>query len=85
MLANIYCKKIYIVKDDDKIAVKKDDNNIDISKDTRTNSIIVTVPQKVIGVILDTVRKLDCKTDQIHIKVLVAEVSIDDSMQYGVE
>lgn len=85
MLTNIYSRNIYIVKDDDKIAVKKDDNNIDISKDTRTNSIIVTAPQNVIGVILDTVRKLDCKTDQIHIKVLIAEVSLDDSMQYGVE
>lgn len=85
MLTNIYSKKIYIVKDDDRITVKKDDNNIDISKDSRTNSIIVTAPQSVIGVILDTVRKLDRKTDQIHIKVLIAEVSLDDTMQYGVE
>jgi Flp pilus assembly secretin CpaC len=85
MLTNIYSKKIYIMKDDDKITVKKDDNNIDISKDTRTNSIIVTAPQNIIGVIFETVRKLDCKTDQIHIKVLIAEVSLDDTMQYGVE
>jgi len=85
MLENIYSKKIYIQKDDDKITVKKDDGNIDISKDTRTNSILVTAPQNLIGGMREMIKKLDCKTDQIHIKVLIAEVTLDGSMQYGVE
>jgi len=85
MLENIYSKKIYIQKDDDKITVKKDDGNIDISKDIRTNSILVTAPQNLIGGMREMIKKLDCKTDQIHIKVLIAEVTLDGSMQYGVE
>jgi len=85
LLTSMYSRKVYIQNGDEKISVKREDNNIDISTDTRSNSIIVTAPQNVIGVIRETVRKLDCKTDQIHIKVLIAEVSLDNTMQYGVE
>jgi|GEM_PF-6717963 len=85
MLNNIYSKKTYMIKDNDKLAIKTEDNNINISKDVRTNSIIVTAPQNIVGVIAETVKKLDRKTEQIHIKVLIAEISLDDTMQYGVE
>lgn len=85
MLSNIYSRKTIFLKDDEKITVKKDDNGIDISPDPRTNSIIVTGPRTVLGAVREMVKKLDRKTDQIHIKVLIAEVTLDDTTQYGVE
>ncbi len=65
--------------------IKKRDENIDISDDTRTNSIVVTAPQNIIDLVKDTVQKIDRRTSLVHIKVLIAEITLDDTSQFGLE
>ena len=65
--------------------IKKRDENIDISDDTRTNSIVVTAPQNIIDLVKDTVQKIDRRTALVHIKVLIAEITLDDTSQFGLE
>ncbi|MDD2715793.1 MAG: secretin N-terminal domain-containing protein [Candidatus Wallbacteria bacterium] len=85
LLSNIYNPKTYIQQDDGQFFVKRDPSGIDISPDNRTNSIVVTAPLNLINNLQETVASLDRHTTQVLIKVLIAEVSLDENNQFGVE
>jgi len=65
--------------------IKKRNESIDIVCDDRTNALLVNAPQNVIDLVKDTVQKIDRRTSLVHVKVLIAEVSIDDTSQFGLE
>jgi hypothetical protein len=58
---------------------------VDISKDERSNSIVATGPLNILNQIYRTIQSLDHRTTQVLIRVLIAEVTLDDDTQYGVE
>lgn len=61
-------------------------DNVSIVSSELTNSIIIkTTNKKRLGEIKDTIAKLDVKPLQVLIKVLIAEVKLDDSNRYGFE
>ncbi|MDD5091033.1 MAG: secretin N-terminal domain-containing protein, partial [Candidatus Wallbacteria bacterium] len=85
ILSNIYSPKIYQKLSDGTHVIKKTENNIDISPEARTNCLIVTAPSGVIDGIRATVQKLDRRTMQVLIKVLIAEITLDENSEFGVE
>jgi hypothetical protein len=65
--------------------IKNRADNIDISSDTRTNSLVVTAPQNVVDLVKNTVQMIDRRTSLVHVKVLIAEITLDDTSQFGLE
>lgn len=53
--------------------------------DETTNALIIRALQRDYKAILDTVRKLDIYPKQALIEVLLAEVTLDDATQFGLE
>ena len=64
---------------------KKAHPEIDISADKRTNSVVVTAPLYVINAVHDTIGSLDRRTTQVMIRVLIAEVTLDEDDAFGME
>ncbi|HNY13239.1 MAG TPA: secretin N-terminal domain-containing protein, partial [Candidatus Wallbacteria bacterium] len=65
--------------------IKKRNECIDITHDERTNAILVKAPRNIIDMVKDTIQKIDRRTSLVHVKVLIAEISIDDTSQFGLE
>jgi general secretion pathway protein D len=61
------------------------EGEISIVVDDTTNSLIIRAYHRDYRAILDTIRKLDIYPKQVLIEVLLAEVTLDDSVKYGLE
>ena len=64
---------------------QKNDNVTIVSSDFTNSLIIKTTNKKRLNEIKETLIKLDKKPQQVLIKVLIAEVKIDDNNRYGFE
>lgn len=60
-------------------------DNFRISADERRNVILVASTPQVYKVIYDLLRELDKPTRQVLIETMIAEVTLKDDLQYGVE
>ncbi|MDD2715794.1 MAG: secretin N-terminal domain-containing protein [Candidatus Wallbacteria bacterium] len=83
-LSNIYAP-LSFSQQDGKTVIRRQDAQNDVSADLRTNSLVVTAPPCVMDGIRETILALDRRTTQVMIKVLIAEVSLDESSQFGIE
>jgi general secretion pathway protein D len=61
------------------------EGEISIVVDETTNSLIIRAYHRDYRAILETIRKLDIYPKQVLIEVLLADVTLDDSMKYGLE
>ena len=61
------------------------EGEINIVVDEPTNSLIIRAYHRDYKAILETIRKLDIYPKQVLIEVLLAEVTLDDSVKYGLE
>lgn len=58
---------------------------IRIFADEATNALIIAAPPKQYPAILETIKKLDIPKRQVLIETMVAELTLDDSTQFGLE
>ena len=58
---------------------------VDISVDRRSSAIVATGPLNILNQIHQTIQSLDHRTTQVLIRVLIAEVTLDNETQYGME
>lgn len=58
---------------------------IRIFADEATNALIIAAPPKQYPAILETIKKLDIPKKQVLIETLVAELTLDDATQFGLE
>lgn len=58
---------------------------IRIFADEATNALIIAAPPRQYPAILETIKKLDIPKKQVLIETLVAELTLDDSTQFGLE
>jgi len=61
------------------------EGEINIVVDETTNSLVIRAYARDYKSILETVRKLDIYPKQVLIEVFAAEITLDDSVKYGVE
>ncbi len=61
------------------------EGEINIVVDDTTNSLIIRAYHRDYRAILETIRKLDIYPKQVLIEVFLAEVTLDDSVKYGLE
>jgi general secretion pathway protein D len=61
------------------------EGEINIVVDETTNSLIIRAYHRDYRAILETIRKLDIYPKQVLIEVLLADVTLDDTMKYGLE
>jgi len=61
------------------------EGEINIVVDETTNSLIIRAYQRDYNAILETIKKLDLYPKQALIEVLLAEVTLDESLKYGLE
>jgi len=61
------------------------EGEINIVVDETTNSLILRAYQRDYRRILETIKKLDLYPKQVLIEVLLAEVTLNDAMKYGLE
>ncbi len=58
---------------------------IRIFADESTNALIIAAPPRQYPMILETIKKLDIPKKQVVIETLVAELTLDDAMKFGLE
>ena len=85
ILNNIHNPLIPTPLPNGQILKKKLHPHIDISSDKRTNSVVVSAPLQVINAVHDTIGSLDRRTTQVMIRVLIAEVTLDEDDAFGIE
>ncbi len=85
ILNNIHNPQVPVPLPNGQIIKKKAHADVDISADKRTNSIVVTAPLYVINAVHDTIGSLDRRTTQVMIRVLIAEVTLDEDDAFGIE
>lgn len=61
------------------------EGEINISVDETTNSLIIKAYERDYRRILETIKKLDIYPKQVVIEVLLAEITLDENTQFGVE
>ena len=61
------------------------EGDINIVVDETTNSLIIRAYQRDYNAIVETIKKLDLYPKQALIEVLLAEVTLDESLKYGLE
>ncbi len=61
------------------------EGEINIVVDETTNSLIIRAYQRDYNAIVETIKKLDLYPKQVLIEVLLAEVTLNDSLKYGLE
>lgn len=61
------------------------EGGIRVVVEQNTNSLVIRAPRRQYESLLRAIRKLDVFPRQVLIEVLIAEVSLDDSMQMGVD
>ena len=61
------------------------EGEINIVVDETTNSLIIRAFQRDYHLILETIKKLDLYPKQVLIEVLLAEVTLDETIKYGLE
>jgi general secretion pathway protein D len=59
--------------------------NVNIVADERTNALIIKTAPANWPIIKETIRKLDIQPKQVLIDVLIAEVTLDESTEFGIE
>lgn len=59
--------------------------NVRIVANNATNSIIIRAPARVYRQILEIVRQIDQPPVQVYINVMIAEITLNDNLRYGVQ
>jgi type II secretion system protein D len=56
-----------------------------VQAEPSTNSLIVSATPRYIDEVMEIIRRLDRRPPMIHVEVLLAEVTLDDTFEFGVE
>jgi general secretion pathway protein D len=59
--------------------------DVRIVANNATNSLIIRAPARIYRQILDVVRQIDRPPVQVYISVMIAEVTLNDTLRYGVQ
>jgi len=58
---------------------------VSIQADETSNALVITAPASVFPSIRAVIQQLDIRRAQVHIEAIIAEVSLDTSLEYGVQ
>jgi general secretion pathway protein D len=59
--------------------------DITVTAEAKSNSLIVTAPPQAFDLVEEIIEKLDQPQKQVYISVIIADVTLTDDLQYGVE
>lgn len=64
---------------------ENDDNSVSIQSHAETNSLVINAPPAVYRNVLQAIDMLDIRRQQVLIEAIIAEVSVDNSQELGVD
>lgn len=68
-----------------KVAARKSKAGFNIQADEATNALVITAPPSIMKSLLTVVRKLDIRRAQVMIEAVIAEISVGDGAEMGVQ
>ena len=71
--------------DDESAIMRRAEKHVTLIGDEASNSVLVGVSPRYYSNVMEMIRQIDRPPPQVMIQVLIAEVSLDDSVEFGME